>query len=179
MLAALPAVLTALAGWGFFLEPADREVASLRTRVERQGPLSARQALAARTQAERTGLEKAIAGKRAALAKEEAVFDRNRAMQRVSVLCLANNLSLNATTPDPAAKLPPALQEAVEATVHKNANGELPQVWRIELSGGYAGVLKLLDGLKHSQSLIVPLSVSMETGKNEQIPAKWVLTLWL
>lgn len=174
--AALPALVTLLGGWLFFLRPAAREVATLRQRVENQGPPAARQALAARAQAERADLEKALAEKRATPAGEDGVFDRNWAMQQVSLLCSAHGLSLDSTAPEPGGKLPPALHEATAALGRK---GTPPQVWRIELSGSFPGVVKLLDGLQKAKPLIVPLNLSMETGRNERHPAKWVLALWL
>jgi hypothetical protein len=174
--AALPALLTLLIGWFFFLRPASREIAALRQRVENQGPLSTRQALAKAAQAECAELEKSVAEKRRAPAAEDGVFDRNWAMQQVSLLCAAHSLSLNSTAPEQNGKLPPELQEASAAMT---GNATLPQVWRIELSGPYPGMVKLLDGLQRAKPLIIPLNLSMETGKNERQPAKWVLTLWL
>lgn len=176
--AALPALLTLLIGWFFFFRPAGRETNGLRQRVENQGPLSARQALVAMAQKEREDLEKAVADRRNTPATEVGVFDRNSAMQQVSLLCDANGLSLNATALEPGGKLPPALQEATVALT-RTANATPPQVWRIELSGGYPSIVKLLDGFQRAKPVIVPLNLSMESGKNERIPAKWVLTLWL
>lgn len=176
--AALPALVTLLGGWFFFIRPANRELASLRQRVENQGPLSARQLLAAQAQADRADLEKIIAEKRASQSEDEGVFDRNWALQQVSVLCATLGLSLNATAPEPAGKLPPALQDATAAFL-RLPNSTPPQVWRIELSGSYSSVLKLLEGLQKSKPLIVPLNLSMQVDKNERKPATWVLTLWL
>lgn len=176
--AALPALVTLLVGWLFFLRPAAREITNLRQRMENQGPLSAQQALVAQAQAERADLEHAIANRRIAPAMEESVFDRNSAMQQVSLLCATNGLSLNAIAPEHGEKLPPALQAAT-TSMTLTANATPPQVWRIELSGSYPAVVKLLDGLQRAKPLIVPLNLSMEVGKNERIPAKWVLTLWL
>jgi hypothetical protein len=176
--AALPALVTLLGGWIFVTRPATRELASLRQRVENQGPLIARQALVAGAQADRADLEKVIAEKRTESTEHEGVFDRNWALQQVSRLCAAHGLSLNATAPEPGGKLPPALQEASTAYL-RVPNAAPPQVWRIELSGSYPGVLKLLEGLQNSKPLIVPLNLSMQADKNERKPATWVLTLWL
>ena len=175
--AALPAMLVLLCGWIFFLRPANRDLVKLRQRVENQGPLIARQALVVRAQTDRDDLEKATADQRSAPV-EEGVFDRNFAMQQVSQLCAEHGLSLNATVLEPAGKLPPALQEAASA-LSRVANATPPQVWRIELSGSYPGMVKLLGGLQKTKPLIVPLNLSMEADKNERKPAKWVLTLWL
>jgi hypothetical protein len=176
--ACLPAFVTLLFGWLFFLRPSERSLSNLRQRVENQGPLSARQALVVNTQAMRADLEKAIADKRSAPAEEGGVFDRNSAMQQVSLLCAANGLSLNATSHERGGRLPPALQEAT-AALTRAPNTAPPQIWRIELSGTYPDMVKLLAGLQKSKPLIVPLSVSMQTGKNERKPATWILTLWL
>ena len=179
LLSILPAFGVFVIGWVFFLRPAHQTVAILRKRVEQQGSLSAKQALVAQAQAERASLEKAVAARRAAAAgNEEPGFDRNWAMQQVSLLCAANDLSLNTAAPDTSAKLPPALKDAT-AALTRNGKATQPQVWRIELTGGYTGMVNLLDGLQKAKPLIVPLTVSMETARTERRPSKWVLTLWL
>lgn len=176
--AALPAMVTLLAGWIFFTRPAGRELASLRQRVENQGPLAARLALVARAQEEHKDLEKLIVEKRSAVPEGESVFDHNWALQQVSVLCATHGLSLNATSPESSGKLSTALKEAGES-LKDATNATEPQVWRIELSGTYPSVLKLLQDLQKSKPLIVPLNLSMQTNKNARKPATWVLTLWL
>lgn len=176
--AALPALLTLLIGWFFFLRPAARETNGLRQRVENQGSLSTRKVLVAAAQNERADLEKAVADRHVTPASEDGVFDRNSAMQQVSLLCAANGLSLNATALEVGGKLPLDFQEATAAFT-RTVGTTPPQVWRIELSGRYPSIVKLLEGLQRAKPLIVPLNLSMESGKNERIPAKWVLTLWL
>ena len=175
--ACLPALITLLLGWLFFLRPAERALSNLRQRVENQGSLGARKALVANAEAIRAELEKAIADKRSAPV-EEGVFDRNSAMQHVSLLCAESGLSLNATTHDRSSRLPPSLQEAISALT-RTPNTTPPQLWRIDLSGTYPSMVKLLAGLQKSKPLIVPLSVSMQTNKNERKPVTWTLTLWL
>ena len=180
LLAVLPALLTVIIGWGLFYHPTDLE--NLRKRVESQGPLSAKQGLVTRAQVESLTVKKSITARRDALAAETTVFDRNRAMEAVSELCAVHGLSLNATKLETSGKLPQALQEAIPAITHSLA-ATPPQVWRIELSGTYGNVEKLLAGLQQSQPLIVPLSVSMDTRlqdkEKRRQPLKWVLTLWL
>jgi hypothetical protein len=174
--AALPAMISLLIGWMVLLRPAGREVAQLRQRVENQGTLEARRMLLASERADRAEMEEAIEDRRRNPVGEESVFDRNRAMQLVSMLCAAHGLSLDKSSPEPGAPLAPSLKDAVPALV---GAGMPPQVWRIELTGNYAGVVKLLEGLQKSTVLIVPLNLSMQTGKTERQPAAWVLTLWL
>jgi hypothetical protein len=121
-------------------------------------------------------VEKTIADKRAVPAGDESVFDRNSAMQQVSLLCAAHELSLDKSALETGAQLSPALKDAAPALA---SGGLAPQVWRIELSGAYPNVVKLLEGLQKSKPLIVPLNLTMQTGKTERQPASWVLTLWL
>jgi len=174
--ATLPALLTLLIGWLAFIRPASNENAKILQRVESQGPLEARKALVTRAQADREVLEKSIAAKRGNSASDESVFDRNWAMQQISLLCGVHGLSLEKSAPDPAAQLSPALKDALPAF---SARGTAPQVWRLEFSGAYPNVVKLLDGLQQAKPLVVPLNLSMQTGKSERRPASWVLTLWL
>jgi hypothetical protein len=174
--AALPAMLTLLVGWLFFLRPAVREAALMRQRVENLGALAARQALVPQAQAEQAGLGQALEAKRAASGEEESVFDRNHAMQLISRLCAAHGLRLDHTGPEPGAQLPAAFKEALPAF---DGSGTTPQVWRIEVRGAYPGILKLLGSLREVEPLIVPLGISMRAGKTERTPASWVLTFWL
>lgn len=173
----LPALVLLLVGWFVFLRPANRTLAGLRQRVENQGPLSHRQAQAARAQAERADLEKTLAALRQPAPAESAVFDRNAALQQVSELCAKHGLGLNGTSAEAGGKLPPTLQTAAAGLA--KAGTTPPQVWRIELSGTYPGVQKLVEGLQQTKPLIVPLNLSMTVDKNERRPAHWVLTLWL
>ncbi len=178
ILAALPALGTLFIGWTFFLSPANHVIETMRARVEKQGPVSARLMQVARVKEDCDILAKAAAGKRAAAAEQGMRFDRNHAMQQISLLCAQQGLSLNTTAADTGGKLPPPLQDAAAATL-AGEGATAPQLWRLELSGPYGSVVKLLEGLREAQPLIVPLNLSMETGKKERQPAKWVLTLWL
>lgn len=173
---AIPAMLTLLLGWLIVLRPAAREVASLQQRVRTQGSLASHQALLAGAQADRAELEKAIADKRALPVGEGSVFDRNRAMQEVSLLCEEHHVKLEKSALDSSAQLPPTLKDALPAFA---TGGTRPQVWRLEVSGTYPNVVKLLDGLQKTKPLIVPLNLSMRSGKSERYPATWKLTLWL
>ncbi|MES2571604.1 MAG: hypothetical protein V4710_16315 [Verrucomicrobiota bacterium] len=174
--AALPAMLILLLGWLILLRPAGREVAQLRQRVQNQGSLDARRALVASAQADRADLEKAIAEKRRLPLGEESVFDRNWALQQISRLCVAQGLSLNKSAPDPVAQLSPALKNSLPLLA---GNGTPPQLWRLELGGTYPGIVKLLEGLQRSTPLIIPLNLSMESGRTARQPSAWVLTLCL
>ncbi len=176
IVATLLPVFTLFIGALVFLRPVARQISGLDQRVQNQGFLAARQALVAAAREENSRLEKAIAEKRRTPGGEDGVFDRNWAMQQVSQLCDANGLSLDKSSPDPAAQLSPALKEALPAFA---AGGTPPQVWRLEFSGAYPNVVKLLAGLQKAKPLIVPLNLSMQSGKTERQPASWVLTLWL
>lgn len=175
--AALPAMVILLVGWFVFLRPANRDLALLRQRVENQGPLANRQAQVARAQAERADLETTLATLRKPPENESAAFDRNAALQQVSQLCATHGLSLNGTSVELGGRLPTPLQTATAGLA--KAGATQPQVWRVELSGTYPGVVKLLEGLQKAQPLIIPLNVTMTVDKNERRPATWVLTLWL
>ncbi|RYD82788.1 MAG: hypothetical protein EOP84_08900 [Verrucomicrobiaceae bacterium] len=176
--AALPAMVTLLAGWLFVTRPAGRELSILRQRVESQGPLATQLALVVRAQEERSDLEKLITEKRNAVPEDEAVFNHNLALQQVSVLCATHGLSLNSTLPETGGRLSSPLEEA-SVSLRRAPNATQPQVWRIELSGHYPSILKLLQDLQRTKPLIVPLNLSMQANKNVRKPATWVLTLWL
>lgn len=174
--AAIPALLTLLIGWLVYLRPAGREVAQLRQRVTNQGSLDARKAQVAAAQVDLVELQKSIAEKRAEPAAVGSFFDRNWAMQQISLLCEAHGLGLEKAAPDPSGPLAPLLRESLPAIGN---TGTAPQVWRVEVSGNYPAVVKLLAGLEKAKPLIVPLNISMQTGKTERHPSFWVLTLWL
>lgn len=174
--AAIPALLTLLIGWLVYLRPAGREVSQLRQRVVNQGSLETRKAQVTGAQADLEELQKSIAAKRAEPAAEGSFFDRNWAMQQISLLCEAHGLGLEKASPDQGAPLAPLLRESLPAL---GSTGTTPQVWRVELSGSYPAVVKLLAGLEKAKPLIVPLNISMQSGKTERHPSFWVLTLWL
>lgn len=177
--AALPALVVLLAGWVFYIRPAAKEASLLERRVENQGSLQARQDMVSRARAEQSQLESAVARLREAPPPVGAVFNRNLAMQHISRLCETNLLSLSETKLEPGdGKLPAALKTAA-LLLTKNSGGTPPQVWRIEMSGSYSNVMKLLDGLQQANALIVPLNLSMQADKNERKPATWAMTLWL
>lgn len=177
--AALPALVVLLAGWIFYLRPVAKEVSLLERRVENQGPLDARQDMVSRARAGQAELEKTVADLRENRPLASAVFNRNLAMQSISQLCETNGVSLSETKLEPGdGKLPPALKTAA-LLLTNHAGGTPPQVWRIELGGSYANVMKLLDGLKKAEALIVPLNLSMKADKSERKPATWAMTLWL
>lgn len=180
--AALPAMLTLLLGWLVFLRPAWRETSLIRQRVQNQGPLSTRQAQVAAVQVENAAIERALADtdepKDPDAEPAVTLFDRNWALQYIALFSARHGLSLNETSLEIAAALPPALQQTA-ALLTKLPGGQRPQVWRLELTGNYPAMVKLLEDLKDVKPLIVPLNISMEAGKTERLPAKWVLTLWL
>jgi hypothetical protein len=172
------ALITLLAGWQIILRPAGRDLTNLRQRVANHGSPSDRQALLVRTQTECTELDKSVTERRGAPGDDGIILDRNAAMQQISQLCTAHGLVLNAASIEASGKLPPALQEATTA-LKSGTNQQTPQVWRVEFNGAYAGAVKLLEGIQRSKPLIVPLSITMETARNERQPAKWALLLWL
>jgi hypothetical protein len=175
--AALPAMLLALLGWLWLLRPAAREVALLEQRVVNQGPIETQQALLAAAEAELADWEKTIAGKRAQVTAEAPVFDRNEAMKQISKLCAEGGLSLDKFAPDRSGQLPAALKAAQAALAVEG--GSRPQLWRLEFSGSYPAVLRLLAAMRDLKPLVVPLNVSMQAGQTDRHPAAWVLALWL
>lgn len=177
--AALPALVVLLLGWMFYIRPAAKEVSLLERRVENQGLLQARKDMVAQARSGQAELEKSVARLREARPAGGAVFNRNLAMQSISRLCETNNLSLSETKLEPGdSKLPAALKTAA-LNLTTSAGGTPQQVWRIELGGSYANVMKLLEGLKKAEALIVPLNISMKADKTERKPAAWAMTLWL
>jgi hypothetical protein len=177
--AALPALLILLSGWLFTIRPAAKEVSLLERRVENQGTLQTRLDMVSNARAGQAELEKNLARLRETLPPPGSVFNRNIAMQQISQLCETHRLSLSETKLELGdGKLPASLKTA-ETSLIKSASGPPPQVWRIELVGSYSNVMKLLDGLQHTQALIVPLKVFMQADKNERQPTTWAMTLWL
>lgn len=173
--AALPAMVTLLIGWLLLLRPALNETSLLRRRLETLDKPGTQRQFLAQAQAEHASLEQDIQAKQLTLT-EQVVFDRNQALQNISQLCEACDLSLAKSHPDPATQPPLALKEAFAA---RAPDSPLPQVWRLELYGSYPNVVKLLSGVQRITPLVVPLNVSMQPGKNGRPPAKWILTLWL
>ena len=177
--AALPALVILLVGWVYFLRPAAKETSLLARRVEGQGSLQAQQDRISRARASQAELQQTVARLRDAPPPAGAVFNRNLAMQHISQLCETHLLTLTATKAELGdGRLPAALKTAA-LSLPTTAGATPPQVWRIELAGSYGNVLKMLEGLKKAEALIVPLSLSMQTDPRERKPATWTMTLWL
>ena len=177
--ATLPALVILFIGWVYYVRPASKQIAILTRQVEAQGPLEDqldRVALARTSLAE---LEKTVTQLRTVRPPATAVFDRNLAMQQISKLCRAHTLSLGGTKLEAGdGRLPPALKSAALALTHQAATTP-PEVWRIDLTGSYSNVVKMLEGLKNADALIIPLTVSMKSDARERKPTCWTLTLWL
>jgi hypothetical protein len=177
--AGLPALMTLLLGWLVFLRPASREASLLRQRVQNQGSLSARRTQVNAVLAENATLEKSLAELEDPNdSPVETVFDRNWSLQYLSLFSARHGLSLDKTSLETAARLPPALQQAIPLLTNP-PKAQQPQIWRLEFTGYYPAMVKLLEDLKDVKPLMVPLNISMEPAKNERLPAKWVLTIWL
>lgn len=177
LVSSLPALVLFLAGWIFHLRPEERELESLRNRIQNQGPLETRKTAATMAHLQCGGLQKLIEEKRADRSSS-GTFNRNLAIRQVSQLCSTHGLSLDDSRSDSSSGLPQELRDALPA-IDNQQNFTEPQVWRIEMSGEYVSMLGLLEDLNRTKTLIVPLSLSMNTDANELLPAKWTLTLWL
>ena len=177
--ATLPAWLVLLVGWALVIRPQLQEVDSLRKRVENQGTPAALRDQANRLRAEATEREAAVAERRKALEAATRTFGQNAAMGEISALCEAQGLSLDASTAEISTSRLPAVLQSAATSFAGLPGATIPQTWRLELRGSYSGVLKLLDGLGKAKPLVVPLSLSMVSDKNERRPASWVLILWL
>lgn len=173
----LPALVILLGGWIFFLRPSGKEAALLRQRVANQGSPTDRRQLVNYAHEERAALEKQIAAKKEAIARESSAFDHNAGMQQVSMLCTEFGISLNVASAEMGSTVPLVLKDA--AALLATGGRQAPVTWRIELSGSYGSVLKLLDGLAKSKPLIVPLNLSMTSAQDTRTPPTWTLTLWL
>ena len=175
----LPTLLAALVGWAFVIQPQLKEIDLLEKRVGNQGGPAALREQAVRLEAEATARETAAVERRKSLEASARTFGQNAAMGEISALCEAHCLSLDASTVEIGeARLPTPLKNAAKAFAGL-PGATAPQIWRLELRGSYSSVTKLLAGLGKARPLVVPLSLSMQSDKNERKPASWVLTLWL
>lgn len=177
--ATLPALVILLIGWIYYLRPAGKEIALLKRQVEGQGSLEDQLDRVALARANQAKLEETVAKLRNVRPPATAVFNRNLAMQQISKLCLTHTLSLGNTKLEAGdGRLPPVLKTAALAlTQHTGATS--PEVWRIDLTGSYGNVVKMLEGLKNAEALIIPLSISMKADPRERKSTCWTMTLWL
>jgi hypothetical protein len=177
--ATVPALVILLIGWIYYLRPAGRETALLKRQVEGQGPLEDQLDRVALARSGLEELEKTVAKLRTVRPPATAVFNRNLAMQQISKLCQTHTLSLVGTNPEASdGRLSPALKSAALALTQHGTTTP-PEVWRIDLTGSYSNVVKMLEGLKNAEALIIPLSISMKADPRERKSTCWTMTLWL
>lgn len=177
--ATLPALVILLGGGLYYLRPAGKEIALLKRQVEGLGSLDDQLDRVALARTGQAKMEETVAKLRNIRPPATAVFNRNLAMQQLSKLCQAHTLSLAGTNLEAGdGRLPPALKSAA-LTLTQHGGTTPPEVWRIDLTGSYGNVVKMLEGLENAEALIIPLGVSMKTDPRERKPTCWTLTLWL
>ncbi len=176
--AALPAIAILLSGWLFLLKAASAEERLLRRRIENQGSLTSRQAQIESARADLESLVSEAETLRTKTGGERPIFDRSQSLRRISVLCDALGIRIGATERDKGgSRLPAAIASAVPAMV--SGDPDAPQVWRIEISGPYPSVVKLLQDLASSSPVLVPLNLTMEGDPKERLMPVWNLYVLL
>ncbi len=172
LLALLGPFLMGLLGWFWVLKPQVRKLAGLHARLDAEASAAALREQTSASQAQRAALEKALNDLRAAsTGPGTPAFDANAAMQHVSRLCATHGLSLNGATGGDGASVSPLLTAA--------AGPAAAQPWKVELTGSYAAMQRLLDDLAATPAVVVPLALSMDADATGRHPTAWVLTLWL
>lgn len=171
----LPALLVlALGGW-FVIRPMAGDIRLLHQRVAHHGDEAARAAAIASARAE-AGLAVEEAETKAAKLALAPAFDGREAMKKLSGLCADHGMNLAAATPEPGLeKLPASFRELA---ARAGATGDV-KVWKIELTGPYAGMTRLVGGLGKATPVVVPLSLAMRPAAAPGRPAVWTLYLWL
>lgn len=176
--ASLPATLILLLGWFVFLNPVFKERSLLKRRVENMGDPAAKRNMAATARQDLADLNAEASRLRAKLDGGRIGFDRSHAMRRISMLCETHGLQIAQTSVEKDGNRLPAALKAVE-TKFTTADGQPPQVWRLELAGSYPAVTRLLMDLASTVPMLVPLNVTMETDPKERQLPKWSLYVWL
>ncbi len=176
--ASLPAIIILLLGWFLFLNSASKERSLLVRRLENMGDLAGKRQLTEAARQDLADLNDELSRLRAKLDSDRIGFDRSLAMRRISMLCETHGLQIGQTSVEKGAnRLPPALKAA--ETNFTTADGQPPQVWRVELAGSYPAVTRLLMDLASTAPMLVPLNLTMEADPKERRPPTWNLYVWL
>jgi hypothetical protein len=185
MCAVLPALLTIIVAQRAYIHPVNREIEALRKQIQAQGPLAARQAALKQAEAENSQLAALMKARSTPAtpaqnghAATAHAFNRTLSLEQISKLCEAGNLTLISSSADASPKLPPTLAQAAKVLI-KPGDPSSPQVWRLELRGGYIEMMEFLDRLAQAPSLVVPLNIGMQPDADETMPITWTLSVWL
>lgn len=186
--AVLPALLAVVLFQWFYAGPLQRQTnESLKALEEERArgtqPAALSDALRLNSAAEADlAAEKAKAeALKAALAKltiGAGGVNRPATLQSVCKLCERHGLLVVSTRREEQATLARTL-EPIARALREQTPSAPPQLWRLELQGGYADMTALLEALSEATEFVVPISVNMNLGEYENIPAVWVLTLWM
>lgn len=173
-----PAILTLLAGWFLFVGGAARERRELARRMDNQGSVENQRALLESARGELALIGREKERLEAELATGRLAFDRGTAMRKVSLLCQELRLQIGEVKPEPSANLMPVSLQHATAGI-PSMDGAAAQVWRVELTGSYPSVTKLLKSLAANPPMSIPLSLTMTCDPKERKPPVWNLYLLL
>lgn len=170
-----PALLVlALGGW-LVIRPMVGDIRLLHQRAAYHGDDATRAAAIANARSEAARAVELVEARAADLAGAPA-FDAREAMKKLSGLCAENRMTLASATPEPGLEKLPASFRALAARA--GATGDV-KVWKVELTGPYAGMSQVVRGLGEGTPVVVPLSMAMRPAPAAGRPAVWTLYLWL
>jgi hypothetical protein len=185
--AALPAVITILIYQALQVKPWRREIVVLRAELKHQKAAGDQGARLERARAENGRLTQELHDLRAAAAAKAgavtngtgfAAAGRATSLREVSRLCEQSGVTLIYATPAADARLPADTLAAIRTLPGKPGWDEA-EVWQLDLRGTYPAMVRLLEALSTSGSLIVPAGISMAPAADEAKPNSWKLTLWI
>ena len=180
----LPPLLTAALLFRVLLRPLLMDVSALRASIPGQRALILPPETMDQFRAEQRQLEQTMAGEQRQVEAAEAVFKKNCAenrvltLQAIARLCESAGLTLLAMRKEDQAECPQVLQSLAQ-TLKEQGSAPAPQFWRLDLQGSYANMVRILDALSTMDRLVIPISLSMEPGKNGNGAALWTLALWI
>jgi hypothetical protein len=185
--AALPAVITILICQALLVRPWRREIVVLRAELKHQKAAGDQGGRLERARAENRRLTQELRDLRdAADAKAGAITNgtgfaaagRAASLREVTRLCEQSGVTLIYATPAADARLPADTLAAIQ-TLQGKSGWDEAEVWQLDLRGTYPAMVRLLEALSTSGSLIVPAGISMAPAADEAKPNSWKLTLWI
>lgn len=185
--AALPAVITILIYQAVLVRPWRREIGVLRAELKHQKAAGGHGAGLERACAENGRLTQELRDLRGAAAAKAGVVTnrtgfvaavRTASLREISRLGEQSGVALIYATPAADARLPGDTLAAIR-TMQGKAGWDDAEVWQLDLRGTYQAMVRLLEALSVSESMIVPAGISMAPAADEAKPNSWKLTIWI
>jgi hypothetical protein len=183
MCAGLPAAVILLIYGVFFARPRIRSAAAIRTALLQEDPAAVRAERLQRAETERARLAAELAalpaedGDAGPEAAQSVAARRVATLERLSTLCAEAGVTLLHAAN--AAASSSTDRHSAARHLLEQAGWRDPEIWHVELRGGYLSITRLVEALARPPAYALPVRVDFHAGPGETGPFHWVLEMWM